>query len=51
MIEGKLQISVEDIIFKINTGEFLQFRANCPHEYKCIGGKMASAIMQISYLS
>ena len=51
VISGKLQISVEDKKFEINKGEFLQFQANCPHEYKCIGKKMASTIMQISYLS
>ena len=51
VINGKLQISVAGKIFKINEGKFLQFLANCPHEYKCIGKKMASAIMQISYLS
>jgi transcriptional regulator with XRE-family HTH domain len=51
VIKGKLQISVAGKIFKINEGEFLQFLANCPHEYKCIGKKMTSAIMHISYLS
>ena len=51
MVKGKLQITVEDQIFKINKGEFLQFVANCPHVYKCAGKKMAAAIMQISYLA
>jgi transcriptional regulator with XRE-family HTH domain len=51
VISGKLQISVEDKEFQISNGEFLQFQANCPHKYQCIGKKMASAIMQISYLS
>jgi transcriptional regulator with XRE-family HTH domain len=51
VIKGKLQISVADKKFEINESEFLQFQANCPHKYKCIGKKMASAIMQISYLS
>ena len=50
VINGKLQISVEGKKFDINENEFLQFQANCPHEYKCIGKKMAAAIMQISYL-
>ena len=49
--QGKLQISVEGKEFKVNENEFMQFQANCPHEYKCIGKKTASAIMQISYLS
>ncbi len=51
VIKGKLQISVEEKNFEINENEFLQFQANCPHEYKCVGEKMSSAIMQISYLS
>ena len=49
--KGRLQISVDGKKFKINKNKFLQFQANCPHEYKCLGKKMASAIMQISYLS
>jgi transcriptional regulator with XRE-family HTH domain len=49
--QGKLQITVEGKQFKINKDEFLQFQANCPHEYKCLGKKMAAAIMQISYLA
>ena len=51
VLSGKLQISVEGEAFEIKENEFLQFQANCPHEYKCISKKMASAIMQISYLS
>ena len=51
VINGCLEISVDDKTFEINENEFLQFHANCPHEYKCLGEKMASAIMQISYLS
>ena len=48
---GRLEISVDGEKFEINENEFLQFNANCPHEYKCLGEKMASAIMQISYLT
>ncbi len=51
VFRGKLQISVEDKKFELNKSEFLQFQANCPHEYKCVSKKMASAIMQISYLA
>ena len=50
-LKGQLEISVDGKSFKINENEFLQFQANCPHEYKCVGKKMASAMMQISYLS
>ena len=51
VINGRLEINVDGKKFEINENEFLQFHANCPHEYKCLGEKMASAIMQISYLS
>lgn len=48
---GKLQVTVDGKAFEVKENEFLQFYANCPHGYKCIGRKMASAIMQISYIS
>ncbi len=51
VISGKLQIAVEDKEFFVKKKEFLQFQANCHHTYKCLGKKMASAIMQISYLA
>ena len=51
VISGRLEISVDGKKFEINENEFLQFQANCAHEYKCLGRKMAAAIMQISYLS
>jgi len=51
VIKGQLEIKVDGKTFSINENEFLQFQANCPHDYKCIGKKMVSAIMQISYLS
>jgi transcriptional regulator with XRE-family HTH domain len=50
VLNGKLEISVDAKNFEINKNEFLKFQANYPHKYKCIGKKMASAIMQISYL-
>ena len=45
-----MQISIEDEKFDISENQFFQFQANCHHEYKCIGQKMAEAIVQISYL-
>jgi XRE family transcriptional regulator, regulator of sulfur utilization len=51
VLNGKLEISVDAKNFEINKSEFLKFQANYPHKYKCISKKMASAIMQISYLS
>ena len=46
---GKLQVTVDGKEFEVNQQEFFRFNANCPHQYKCVGRKMASAIMQISY--
>ncbi len=51
VLTGQLEICVNGEDYTINEKEFLQFQANFPHEYKCIGKKMVSAIMQISYLS
>lgn len=49
--QGQLQISMDGRVYRINKGEFLQYLANYQHEYQCIGDEMATAIMQISYLS
>ena len=51
VFKGRLEIIVDGKNFVVKENEFLQFKANCPHTYKCIGKKMVSAIMQISYLS
>ena len=50
VLQGAVLISVAGKTYEINENEFFQFQANVPHEYKCTGRKMASAIMQISYL-
>ena len=50
VLKGELKISVNDDEFVIKENEFLQFQADCPHEYTCVGREMASTIMQISYL-
>ncbi len=49
--EGKLEVVVDGETFEVNEKEFIQFYANCPHEYKCIGNKTATAIMKIIYIS
>ena len=46
---GSLSISVAGQDYEINAGEFLQFPANRPHEYRCTSEEMATIIMQISY--
>jgi transcriptional regulator with XRE-family HTH domain len=51
VFQGKLQIVVDGKRFDIDKNEFLQFQANCPHEYYCVGEETVRAIMQISYLS
>ncbi len=49
--KGTIEIILSEKSLIINENEFLEFEANCPHDYKCVGQTMASAIMQISYLS
>lgn len=49
LTKGKLRIRVEQEEYKINAGEFLQFQADHPHSYECVGEEMAAAIMQICY--
>lgn len=51
VLTGRLEIRVNGEDYTITEKEFLQFQANFPHEYKCIGKNMVSAIMQICYLS
>ena len=51
VVQGQLEITVDGKQFEIKESEFLQFQANCPHSYRCTSDHMASAIMQISYLS
>lgn len=48
---GTLQITIEDKAFTILENEFLQFKADQAHEYRCLGERMAAAIMQVSYLT
>ncbi|MFT5702240.1 MAG: transcriptional regulator with XRE-family HTH domain [Desulforhopalus sp.] len=47
--KGELHLSIEGNEYKICEGEFLRFLANSPHEYRCVGDEMATAIMQLSY--
>lgn len=51
VIHGELLIMIEGKEFVIHKNEFMQFKADHPHHYACIGTEMASAIMQLSYLS
>ena len=47
--KGALSVSVAGRDYAIREGEFLQFPANGPHEYRCTGEVMAQVIMQLSY--
>ncbi|WP_421903602.1 helix-turn-helix domain-containing protein [Maridesulfovibrio sp.] len=49
--QGTLQVTVDGKEMVVNEDQFLQFQANCPHEYKNVGDGMAAVLMQISYLS
>ena len=50
VLGGRMEILVDGKGFQIKKKEFLQFRADRPHEYRCLGEEPARAIMQISYL-
>lgn len=51
VIEGAMEVVVDGEKFEVNEKEVIQFYANCPHEYRCIGDSTATAIMKISYIS
>ena len=51
VVNGSIEISVDGDKHLIHAQQFLQFQANRPHEYRCVGKKGAAAIMQISYLN
>lgn len=51
VMSGHLKITVEGKDFEIKEKEFMQFHGSCSHEYLCIGDKMASIIMLLSYFS
>ncbi len=46
---GKICISTKGNDYEVCKGEFLRFLADSDHDYKCVGEKMATAILQLSY--
>lgn len=50
VLNGRLEIRTAGRQYTVTAGEFLQFQAGRPHEYRCKGKETASAIMLISYL-
>ena len=51
VMAGEMEIVVDGEVFKVKEKEFIQFYANCPHEYRCVSDITALAIMKISYIS
>lgn len=51
VLKGEMEVVVDGELFEVKEREFIQFYANCPHEYRCIGDITATAIMKISYIS
>jgi transcriptional regulator with XRE-family HTH domain len=50
VMQGRLEITVEENHYSINANQFIRFVANRPHKYFSAGKKMVSAIMMICYL-
>ncbi|MHB8763436.1 MAG: helix-turn-helix domain-containing protein [Deferrisomatales bacterium] len=50
VLQGALRLVVGGREFEVGERQFLQFPAHQPHEYHCVGPRMAAAIMQVSYL-
>lgn len=50
VLQGRLEITVEENHYTVNPNQFIRFIANRPHKYYSAGEKMVSAIMMICYL-
>ena len=46
----RLEITVEENLYKVNANQFIRLIANRPHKYSSAGEEMVSAIMMIRYL-
>ncbi len=49
--QGRLEITVDDEPFTVETDHFISFQANCPHQYRNSGTETVRALMLITYLS
>jgi len=49
LTRGRLSITIAGQEYSIKAGEFLKFRADQPHDYRCLSEETAAAIMQVSY--
>ena len=50
VLQGRLEITVENNQFPVDANQFIRFVANRPHKYFSAGKEMVQAIMMISYL-
>ena len=50
VMQGKLEITVEENHYLVNANQFIRFIANRRHKYFSAGEEMVSAIMMICYL-
>ena len=50
VMQGRLEITVEENHYSVNANQFIRFIANRPHTYYSAGKEMVSAIMMICYL-
>jgi len=51
VLEGKIDIALDDKSYVVEDGHFVSFSANCTHRYENPGQEMAVALMLISYLA
>jgi transcriptional regulator with XRE-family HTH domain len=51
VLEGKIDITLDDKSYSVDGGHFISFLANCTHRYQNHGQEMAVALMLISYLA
>jgi transcriptional regulator with XRE-family HTH domain len=50
VMQGRLEITVEENHYSVNANQFIRFIANRPHKYFSAGKEKVSAIMMICYL-
>ncbi len=51
VVQGKIDITVEDKCYAVDSDHFISFSADCFHRYQNSGKETALAIMLISYLA
>ncbi len=50
VMQGRLEITVEENLYQVHTNQFMRFIANRPHRYFSAGKETVKAIMMICYL-